>query len=187
MNQQKSLMDFSKYIETNENNYLENYLVKNNNSSHSIKKVSLDNIGDKDNNIKVKFDNIIQNKNSFKFEKEEKEKENRESFKKLFQISEYFYYFLDNNKRNLINISDNEINSEIKKNEKLDKSSKKNLEQINSNYHKIIKKSNSLNRDNEKTFNINMIDKSDITYLWYMEAKKKKNKSLNYKMGNQYD
>jgi len=28
MNQQKSLMDFSKYIETNENNYLENYLVK---------------------------------------------------------------------------------------------------------------------------------------------------------------
>ena len=185
MNQQKSLMDFSKYIETNENNYLENYLVKNKKSS--LKKVSLDNIGDKDNNIKVKFDNILQNKNSFKFEKEEKEKENRESFKKLFQISEYFYYFLDNNKRNLINISDNEINSEIKKNEKFEKSSKKNLEQINSNYHKIIKKSDSLNKDNEKSFNINMIDKSDITYLWYMEAKKKKNKSLNYKMGNQYD
>ena len=188
MNQQKSLMDFSKYIETNENNYLENYLAKNNNSSLSITKVSLDNIGDKDNNnIKVKFDNIIQNKNSFKFEKEEKEKENRESFKKLFQISEYFYYFLDNNKRNLINISDNEINSEVKKDEKFEKSSKKNLVQINSNYHKIIKNSDSLNRDNEKSFNINMIDKSDITYLWYMEAKKKKNKSLNYKMGNQYD
>ena len=32
-----------------------------------------------------------------------------------------------------------------------------------------------------------MIDKNEITYLWYMEAKKKKNKSLNYKMGNQYE
>jgi hypothetical protein len=185
INQQKSLMDFSKYIETNENNYLENYLDKNNKSSLSIKKVSLDNISD--NNNKVKFDNIIQNKNSFKFEKEEKEKENRESFKKLFQISEYFYYFLDNNKKNIINISDNEINSEIKINAKNEKSSKKNLEQVNSNYHKTIKKSNSLNKDNSKSFNINMIDKIDITYLWYMEAKKKENKSLNYKMGNQYE
>ena len=187
MNRQKSLMDFSKYIETNENNYLENYLDKNNKSSLSIKKVNFDNIGDNDNNNKVKFDNNIQNKNSFKFEKEEKEKENRESFKKLFQISEYFYYFLDNNKRNLINISDNEINSEIKINPKNEKFSKRNLEQVNSNYHKTIKKSDSINRDNTKSFDINMIDKNEITYLWYMEAKKKKNKSLNYKMGNQYE
>ena len=187
IDQQKSLMDFSKYIETNENNYLENYLDKNNKSSLNIKKISLDNSGDKDNNIKAKFDNIIQNKSSFKFEKEEKEKENRESFKKLFQISEYFYYFLDNNKRHLINISDNEINSEIKINTKNEKFSKKNLEQVNSNYHKTIKKSNSLNRDNTESFNINMIDKNNITYLWYMEAKKKNNKSLNYKMGNKYE
>jgi hypothetical protein len=185
MNRQKSLMDFSKYIETNENNYLENYLDKNNKSSLSIKKVSLDNISD--NNNKVKFDNIIQNKNSFKFEKEEKEKENRDSFKKLFQISEYFFYFLDNNKQNFINLSDNELNSEININAKNEKSSKKNFGQVNSNYHKTIKKTNSLNRDITKSFIINMADKNDITYLWYMEAKKKKNKSLNYKMGNQYE
>ena len=94
---------------------------------------------------------------------------------------------MDNNKKNIINISDNEINSEIKINAKNEKSSKKNLEQVNSNYHKTIKKSNSLNKDNSKSFNINMIDKIDITYLWYMEAKKKENKSLNYKMGNQYE
>ena len=185
INQQKSLMDFSKYIETNENNYLENYLDKNNKSSLSIKKVSLDNISD--NNNKVKFGHNIQNKNTFKFEKEEKEKESRESFKKLFQISEYFFYFLDNNKKNFINMSENELNSEININTKNEKTSKKNFEQVNSNYHKIIKKSNSLNRENSKSFNINMIDKNDITYLWYMEAKKKNNKSLNYKMGNRYD
>ena len=179
-------MDFSKYIETNENNYLENFLDKNNKSSLYIKKVTLDNTGDNDNN-KVKFDNIIQNKNSFKFEKEEKEKENRDSFKKLFQISEYFFYFLDNNKQNFINLSDNELNSEININAKNEKSSKKNFGQVNSNYHKTIKKTNSLNRDITKSFIINMADKNDITYLWYMEAKKKKNKSLNYKMGNQYE
>ena len=94
---------------------------------------------------------------------------------------------MDNNKQNFINLSDNELNSEININAKNEKSSKKNFGQVNSNYHKTIKKSDSINRDNTKSFDINMIDKNEITYLWYMEAKKKKNKSLNYKMGNQYD
>ena len=70
---------------------------------------------------------------------------------------------MDNNKRNLINISDNEINSEIKINPKNEKFSKRNLEQVNSNYHKTIKKSDSINRDNTKSFDINMIDKNEIT------------------------
>ena len=185
INQQKSLMDFSKYIETNENNSLENYLDKNNISSLNIKKISLGNISDIDNNNKVKFSNFIQSKNSFKFEKEEKEKENREYFKKLFQISEFFYYFLDNNAKKIINISNNEINNENSINLKNEKSSQLNYEKINSNYHKIIEKADS--KDNIKSYTINMINKKDITYLWYMEAKKKNNKSLNYKMGLKYE
>jgi len=184
LKEQKSLMDFSKYIETNENDNLENDLDKSNKSSLNIKKVSLDNIGDIDNN-KVKFNKILQNKNSTQFEKEEKEKENRESFKKLFQISEYFYYFLENNTKKLISISDNEINSEKNINLKNEKSSQINNEQVNSNYHKLIKKFD--NNDNMKGYSINMIGKTDMTYLWYMEAKKKNNKSLNYKMGIKYD
>jgi len=184
LKEQKSLMDFSKYIETNENDNLENDLDKSNKSSLNIKKVNLDNIGDIDNN-KVKFNKILQNKNSTQFEKEEKEKENRESFKKLFQISEYFYYFLENNTKKLISISDNEINSEKNINLKNEKSSQINNEQVNSNYHKLIKKFD--NNDNMKGYSINMIGKTDMTYLWYMEAKKKNNKSLNYKMGIKYD
>ena len=31
-----------------------------------------------------------------------------------------------------------------------------------------------------------MINNKNITYLWYMEAKKKKNKSINYKIGDNY-
>ena len=187
INQQKNLMDFSKYIETNENDCVDDYLDKSNKSSLNIKKVSLGNVCDNNNCNKDKFMNIIQNKNSFKYEKEEKEKENRESFKKLFQISEYFYYFLDKNKQNFINISDNELNSEISA--KNEKSSTNNFEQVNLKYRNIIKKSESnlLNKDNMKSFRINMIDKNDISYLWYMEAKLKDNKSLNYKMGNKYD
>jgi len=184
LNEQKSLMDFSKYIETNENDNIENDLDKSNKSSLNIKKVNLDNIGDIDNN-KVKFNKILQNKNSSQFEKEEKEKENRESFKKLFQISEYFYYFLENNTKKLISISDNEVNSESNINLKNEKSSQINFEQVNSNYHKLIKKVD--NNDNMKGYSINMIGKTDMTYLWYMEAKKKNNKSLNYKMGIKYD
>ena len=185
INQQKGLMDFSKYIETNENDCVDDCLDKSNKSSLSIKKVNLGNICDNNNCNKDKFMNIIRNKNSFKYEKDEKE--NRESFKKLFQISEYFYYFLDKNKQNLINISDNELDSEISA--KKEKSNPNNFEKVNSNYQNIIKKSESnlLNKDNMKSFGINMIDKSDISYLWYMEAKKKDNKSLNYKMGKKYD
>jgi len=189
INQQKSLMDYSKYIEINENNCLDNYIDNENKSSLNIKKISLGNISDNDNYNEDKFMNAIQNKNSFKFEKVEKEKENRESFKKLFQISEYFYYFLDKNQQNFINIVDNELNNEIKTSSKNEKSNQNNFEQVDSNYHKIIKKSESnlLNKDNIKNININMIDKNDISYLWYMEAKKKNNRSLNYKMGKKYD
>jgi hypothetical protein len=189
INQQKSLMDFSKYIETNENNCLDNYLDNENKSTLNIKKVSLGNISDNDNYNKDKLMNIIQNKNSFKFEKVEKEKENRESFKKLFQISEYLYYFLEKNKQNFINNIDNELNSEIKISSKNEKLSQNNFEQVNSNYHKIIKKSESnlSNKDNIKNISVNMINKKDISYLWYMEAKQKNNRSLNYKLGNKYE
>ena len=189
INQQKSLMDFSKYIETNENNCLDNYLDNENKSTLNIKKFSLGNISDNDNYNKDKLMNIIQNKNSLIFEKVEKEKENRKSFKKLFQISEYLYYFLEKNKQNFINNIDNELNSEIKISSKNEKLSQNNFEQVNSNYHKIIKKSESnlSNKDNIKNISVNMINKKDISYLWYMEAKQKNNRSLNYKLGNKYE
>ena len=102
----------------------------------------------------------------------------------------FWLYFLDKNQQNFINIVDNELNNEIKINSKNEKSNQDNFEQVDySNNHKIIKKSESnlLNKDNIKNININMIDKNDISYLWYMEAKKKNNRSLNYKMGKKYD
>ena len=34
---------------------------------------------------------------------------------------------------------------------------------------------------------INMMDEQNISYLWYMEAKKKNNKSINYSVNEYYD
>jgi len=131
----------------------------------------------------------IQNKNTFKAQKEEKEKENREFFKKLFQISEYLYYFLKENNQKIIIIKDNEIKDESDKNKKNEKFSQNISISENSNYNSITKRtdSNLLNNDNSKVFSINTIGKDDMTYLWYMEAKKRNNKSLNYKIGNNYE
>ena len=146
--------------------------------------MNISNIYDNNNGLN---DNI-QNKNIFKFQKEEKEKENREFFKKLFQISEYLLNFLKENRQKLIKIKDNEINDESNrsKNEKFSQNTS--MQEI-PNYSSLIRKtdSNLLNKDNQKSFSINLIDKDDMTYLWYMEAKKKNNKSINYKIGNNYD
>ena len=185
INDQEILMDFSKYIEINENNTLQNIEDKNiSNSFLYDKKMNISNIYDNNNGLN---DNI-QNKNIFKFQKEEKEKENREFFKKLFQISEYLLNFLKENRQKLIKIKDNEINDEsnISKNEKFSQNTS--MQEI-PNYSSLIRKtdSNLLNKDNLKSFSINLIDKDDMTYLWYMEAKKKNNKSINYKIGNNYD
>ena len=176
INQQKILMDFSKYIEINENNGDEN----SNNSLHYNKKMN-------DNNNKL--GNNIQNKISFKFQKEEKEKENREYFKKLFQISEYLYFFLKENNQKYREIKDNEMEDENNINKKIEKSNQINSVQEISNYKTIMKKSDSklLNKDNQKSFSINIISKNDMIYLWYMEAKNRNNKSLNCKIGKDYE
>ena len=183
MNQQKILMDFSKYIGINENNILQNYEEYSNNSFLCNKKMNFDN--NKDNN---ELNNNIRNKISFKFQKEEKEKENREFFKKLFQISEYLYFFLKENNQKIIKIKDKEINDESEINKKNEKSTQNISVQENSNYNSIKRNDSNLsNNDNSKVFSINTIGIDDMTYLWYMEAKKRNNKSLNYKMGDNYE
>jgi len=181
INEQKNLKDYSKYIEINENNILENNGDENSDNSLLYSKKMNDN-----NN---KLGNNIPNKFSFNFQKEEKKKENREYFKKLFQISEYLLYFLKKNKKKDINIKDNEINDERNKNKQNEKSNQINSVQEISNNKKVKKKFDSklINKDNPKNLSINIFNKNDMTYLWYKEAKKRNNISLNYKVGKNYD
>ena len=67
---------------------------------------------------------------------------------------------------------------------------RKNTVKINNlNFHKTIKRGDSstnlLNED--KNITVNILNKEDISYLWYMEAKKKNNHSLNYTIGHKYE
>ena len=163
INEQKNLMDFSKYIEVNENNILENNGGEN--SDNSL----LNNKKMNDNNNKL--GNNIQNEISFNFQKEEKKKENTEYFKKLFQISEYLDFFLKENKQKDIKIKDNSNQINFSNN-------KKNMKKFDS---KLI------NKDNQKNLSINIFSKNDMIYLWYMEAKERNNISLDYKIGKNYD
>ena len=183
ISEQENMMDFSKFIELNDYNYESNFnknekILK----KGLVKKATLD-IGDL-NDIKVKFK---ENKNN-----EEKEKEDKEPYKKLFKIAEYFHYYLEKHEENYVNIINNVITednkSQISKISRLNNDNRKNSIRITQKNSKNLLKSESnlINEDNEK-ITINMLNNKNISYLWYMEAKKKKNKSLNYKIGNNFE
>ena len=87
INEQEILMDFSKYIEINENNNFQIDGDKNNSSSLLNDKKM--NICYDNNNLS----NIMQNKNTFKYQKEEKVKENREFLKNYFKYLNIYIYF----------------------------------------------------------------------------------------------
>ena len=42
------------------------------------------------------------------------------------------------------------------------------------------------NNEQNKNIYVNMLDEESMSYLWYMEAKKKNNKSFNYNVSNNY-
>ena len=186
ISEQENMMDFSKFIELNDFNYESNInksekIYKKN----IIKKPTLD-LSDI-NDINDINGVIKENKNN-----EEKEKEDREPYKKLFKIAEYFNYYLEKHEENYINIINNNITednkSQISKISRLNSNNRKNSIRITPKNSKNLVKSESnfINDDNEK-ITINMINNKNISYLWYMEAKKKKNKSLNYKIGNNFE
>ena len=66
---------------------------------------------------------------------------------------------------------------------------KNSVKMTNSNLHKTIRRgdSNTTLLNEDKNITINILNKEDISYLWYMEAKKKNNQSLNYTIGPKYD
>ena len=131
----------------------------------------------------------IFNQNEFKYKKgsdeniqkngkieniKESEENDREPYRKLFQISDYLLHYkskIENNKINIVN--------SFTKNENQKKNS--NNTEINTKNKKDGK------NDNNTNITINLLDNKNLFYLWYMEAKKRNNKSLNYKMGKNYD
>ena len=101
------------------------------------------------------------------------EDKNRESYISLFKLGEYLYYYRCKTEEDLINIKANQVDENS------------NLNNSPRNIKKKVSKIKSL--EEEENSKINVFKDKDITYMWYMEAKKKKNKSFNYQLSDNYE
>ena len=167
ISKQQSMMDFSNNVKVNEPNSLS--------SGTTSKKKKYKKYQQIDENLSTHIDS------SKKTEKERKERENilknernkeNEPYIKLFKISEYLNYYRSKLESN--NIIYNEGIDESK----MSKIISKNEKSINSSITNNLR-----NDDTNEGYNINMLDEKNITYLWYMEAKKKF-KNFNYNISN---
>ena len=167
ISKQQSMMDFSNNVKVNEPNSLS--------SGTTSKKKKYKKYQQIDENLSTHIDS------SKKTEKERKERENilknernkeNEPYIKLFKISEYLNYYRSKLESN--NIIYNEGIDESK----MSKIISKNEKSINSSISNNLR-----NDDTNEGYNINMLDEKNITYLWYMEAKKKF-KNFNYNISN---
>ena len=168
INKQQSMLDFSNNIEENEPNNIKGFMTKK--TTKSIKKniLSIENLNfNSDNNKKENQNNL----------KSEREKEN-EPYIKLFKIAEYLNYYrskLDTN--NIIFINNDNFEEA-----KLSKNISKYTKSINSSFSNYSKNKNEEQNDNNF---INMLDEKNISYLWYMETKKRY-RNFNYNVSNDY-
>ena len=169
--EQQNMMDFGEEIDINDD--INNEINER------------DNRRKKTNRSKMTIDNDTDNKDNIKLSKIEEDKEkDKNSYKTLFKLAQYLYYYRCKVEGNVININTNNSNNID------DKISKKNHNQKSKNEHKN-KKSFSPNSPIEniedKNISINVLPDKDLRYLWYMEMKKKNNRSFNYELSDDYE
>ena len=167
INEQQNMNDLSENIDTNTE--LEEDLDEKEEKHGKLEKEENTKKDDKNiNDNNDKFKNIInQNK--------KEDEDDKESYKSLFRLAEYLYYYRCKNEDNIITVNTT-INDESKKSNKMKMNKvKKKISKIQSIY------------EMEENISINMFKDKDITYMWYMEMKKRKNKSFNYQVSDDYE
>jgi hypothetical protein len=185
LKEQQNMMDFSNNIKINvpKNPNKENTIYnksKNNNSyfDHNSNEnlITTTDIITKDttNKISIFEENKIKN-----------EEKSNEPYKKLFRIAEYIYYQINKFESNNILISENSTVSESVNTKSITKEQKPNVP-INLK-NSIIRNEFMKNNEQNKNIYVNMLDEESMSYLWYMEAKKKNNKSFNYNISDDYN
>ena len=115
----------------------------------------------------------------------EEEDKDKRSYKSMFRLAQYLYYYRCKVEENnvVININSNNDDkksniSKINKNNQNQNSIKNNLK-----HKKSLSRSGTYDK-NEDNLTINVLRGKDMTYLWYMEMKKKNNKSFNYQLSD---
>ena len=183
INEQQNMNDYSKEIGFNEDyniNHdiidLEEHKKENNGHKKSARKKDIINYNDSKENQEIKGN---QNKSN------EKEDGNIRAYKDLFKLGEYLYHYRTKVEQNniIINYNSNIEDKKFNKS-KIDKNGQNQIR--NQKHKKSILSQISIN-DNDKSednISINVLNDKDITYLWYMEMKKKNNKSFNYELSD---
>ena len=171
INKQKSMLDFSNNIKINETNTINNITAQKINKSLRKSNIYKDNSNKPlDSNKKEKEKKEIESN-----KKTDNTKEN-EPYIKLFKIAEYLNYYrskLETN--NIIYANNNDFDES-----KMSKMISKNTKSINSSVSNQLK--NRSDESNENNY-INMLDETNITYLWYMETKKRY-RNFNYNVSS---
>ena len=168
ISQQQNMMDFSTNIALND--------PKNKYKKQGIKKDWLKNkLEEKKENLIIGNKKISKSSIKSETDKNKKIYNSNELYKKLFQIGEYFYYYQSKLQLNNIIIINNSFNEENKISKPVSKKISLNSKNIGG-----------ANDNNDKIY-VNMLDENNISYLWYMEEKKKNNKSFNYRISDNYN
>ena len=163
INKQQSMLDFSNNIKINEPNNI-------NSDNPSINFRNRKTLQSPDSTTK----NEENEKKNLEKIKAEKKKEN-EPYINLFKIAEYLQYYRSKLDTNNIIFINNEADET-----KVSKINSKYTKSVNSTVSNQTKKKYDENNDY-----INMLDEKNISYLWYMEAKKKY-KNFNYNISSDY-
>ena len=183
INEQQNMNDYSKEIGFNEDYNINHDIIdleenkkENNDHKKSTRKKDIIYNSDSRENQEIK-ENL--NKSN------EKEDSNRKAYKDLFKLGEYLYHYRTKVEQNNIIINYNSNIEDKKSNKsKIDKNGQNQIR--NQKHKKSILSQISIN-DNDKSednISINVLNDKDITYLWYMEMKKKNNKSFNYELSD---
>jgi hypothetical protein len=176
--EQQNMLDYSENIEINEE--LDSFRMTSN--SRNNQKDDNDSSFFSESKKDSESDNIYRNKKN----KIREEIEDREPYKKLFKIAEYLAYYQNKNENNIFNVINNEIR---------DESTTSNISKVNNsnntlNLESKLKRSiikGDIRNDDKDYVSINMLNNKNISYLWYMIEKKKKNKTINYYIGMNYE
>ena len=175
INEKQNMMNFGDEIDINDDDYINN--EKDERDTHRRKT----------SNSRMTNNKDIENKDNLKQSKIEEDKEKgKSSYKSLFKLAQYLYYYRCKVEGSVINININNTNTD-------DKNS--NVSKLNNNpkskNERRIKKSPSRSipseKNDEKNISINVLPDKDLTYLWYMEMKKKNNRSFNYELSDDYE
>ena len=165
INEQQNMNDFSCNIDIN------NELDKDFEFNDNLDKMEMN-----ENIINEELNEITENNKNIIIQNKISDDKKNESYKSLFRLAEYLYYYRCKNEENIIT-----VNGTVP-----DETKNSNKSKVNKVKRKVEKRGSGIEPD-EENITINMLKDKDLTYMWYMEAKMKNNRSFNYQISDDYE